>query len=481
MRRLSLLILLLIVGAYASWYWIKQNRESTWQRRMAKALALHSAKQDRQAEEELTALLPTTEDWWPHGPHLVEALSWLGTIQRVEHKYSLAEPVLKRAVEVAESQAGPPSIAVGRAKMNLGIIARDESDDVAAEKLFSEAADILSKDPVAAWGDDAATLMNLGYLGLKQGRYQEAEGYLTRSVSRYEQLFHGNPNIDCAKAHFHLAEVYRHLGNDAPAAEQYQAALTIFQQVEGENSLDVRNSLSGLSIVSQQNGGTQARDFAQLALEVSQSSGNVDGPTLNNLANVARDQKRYGQAESLYQRACAAFVKSGGPDDLGLAECLLNLGKLYRDEEGFDLSKAETLLKGGLAIREKVLGQEHPETAKALSDLALLHIFQKNPTAAEQAASKALPIEENAFGENLEVSNTLNRLGMAERDLGAFPDAQRHLERALAIRQAQHAPSSWLIISMQNLADVYELEGQQAKATKLISQADAIRARASNN
>lgn len=182
-----------------------------------------------------------------------------------------------------------------------------------------------------------------------------------------------------------------------------------------------------------------------------------------------------------FTRACAAFVKSGGTDDLGLAECLLNLGKLYRDKEGFDLGKAETLLKGGLAIREKVLGQEHPETAKALSDLALLYIFQKSPTAAEQAASKALPIEENAFRENLEVSNTLNRLGMAERDLGALADAQKHLERALAIRQAQHAPSSWLIISMQNLADVYELEGQHAKATKLISQGDAIRARASNN
>jgi tetratricopeptide (TPR) repeat protein len=448
---------------------------------MKTALALHSVKQDGQAEEELTALLAITENWWPRGPHLVETLSWLGTVQCSQHKYSVAEPVLKRAVEVAESQGGPLSIAVGRAKEDLAIIARDETDEVVAERLFSEAAEILSKDPVAAWGDDAGSYMNLGYLQLKQGRYQEAKENLTRAVNSYERLFHATPYIYCARAHFHLADTNRHLGNNALAAEQYQAALTIFQQVEGPNGLGVRDALSGLSTVSPQNEVARARDFAQRALAISQSVGDADGATLNNLANVARDRKRYDEAEALYQRACAALEKSGGPDDLRLAGCLLNLGALYRDKDEFDLSKAEPPLKRGLAIREKVLGQEHPETAKALSDLALFYIFEKDPAAAEQAAAKALPIDEKAFGENLELSNTLNRLGVAERDLGALADAQKHLERALAIRKAQHAPGPWLVISMQNLAAVYELEGQQAKATQLISQADAIRAGASNN
>ena len=424
----------------------------------------------------LLELLPKTEKWFPNSPHLLETLTWLGTFERVETKYTLAEPVLKRAVEVGEAQKAGSSVAVGRAKLNLGIIARDESDDVEAETYFSEAADVLTKDPRAAWGDDGAALLNLGYLANKEGRYQEAEGNLSRAVECYESLFHGSAEPDLARSHFWLADAYRHLDRNAEAATQYEAAMKTYQQIEGPRGKGVRDSLSGLALVTQQeNGVAQAREYAQQALEISKSLGSVDGATFNNLANIAFDQNRFSEAEGLYQKACAAYEKAGGPEDPGLAICLANLGKLYRDKQQFDMKKSEPLLKRALAIREKKLGPNHPKTAETMSDLALLYFFEKKTEDAKQLASVALPVEEKAYGsDSLRVSTTLNRLGLAERDLGELAEAQAHLEQALRIREDKHAPTSWIAISLQHLATVYELEGKRDKAAALITKAQLI-------
>jgi tetratricopeptide (TPR) repeat protein len=100
-----------------------------------------------------------------------------------------------------------------------------------------------------AWGDDAAALLNLGFLADKKGEYQDAQSYLSRAISAYEKLFRNALEPDLANAHFHLAEVYRHLDQFDLAVEQYQAALKMYEQIEGPNGRNARNSAMGLAIV----------------------------------------------------------------------------------------------------------------------------------------------------------------------------------------------------------------------------------------
>ncbi len=484
MKRLLVTIGVLVLvaaGCYATWNRLQRERENTWQVAMAKGLAAHSAKRDADAEEILKNVLPNTEKWWPKGPHLIETLSWLGTIERVELKHALAEPLLKRAVELAEQQGSAQTIVVGRAKLNLGIIARDQFDDVEAQKYFSEAAEILSKDPRGAWGDDDAALLNLGFMADKEGRYQEAVSYLTRAAAGYDALFGRTLDPDMANAHAHLGDVYRHLDNYPDAAEQYQAALKIYEQIEGPQGKDVRNIVTGLAIVQQ---GTAAVPRTQIdhSLDTSKNPADADGTSLNNLGVLAQEQKQYAKAEEFFQRACEAYEKSGGRNEVDLATALENLGDLYRDQPQFDIRKAEPILKRALAIREKVLGAEHPETAKILSDLSLLYFYEKNPAAAEEFARRALPLEVKVFGaESLPVSTTLNRLGISERELGKFKEAEANLKRALAIREEKHAPAQWIVISLVNLASVYAAQGQQEKAAPLLARAQAIHSQSPSN
>ena len=482
MNRLSILGVLVLLACFAGWYCVRQLHENAFQEELQNALGAHASGNDPAAEELLKALLPKAEEWWPQGPHYLETLCWLATVQRVQHKDELAEPEFRQVVAIAERQGATATIAVGRAKLGLAIIARDETDFVEAQKLFTEAAEILTKDPQAAWGDDAAALLNLGYLAGKQGQYQEAQSYLVRAISVYEGLPYNVPERDLANAHFQLAEVYRHLDQFDSAAEQYQAALDLYSKIEGPGGRDVRNAATGLAIVQHSSGPPPQADTSAQPSSGVEKPPDLDGATLNNLANVAREKKQYGDAESLYEKAAAAYEKSGGPNDLGLGTALDNLGKLYRDVPQFDINRAETPLKRALAIRENALGDEHPETAKVFSDLSLLYSYEKKPAEAAEFAVRALPVEEKSFGaDSLQVSTTLNRLGIAQRDQGKFAEAELSLKRALAIRETKQAPQSWIAISLANLASVYQLEGAGTKAIPLIKRARLLQTHSTNN
>ena len=84
--------------------------------------------------------------------------------------------------------------------------------------------------------------------------------------------------------------------------------------------------------------------------------------SLNNLALLYRNQGKYEQAEPLYQRALAIRERVLGAEHPDTARSLNNLALLYRNQ-GKD-EQAEPLYQRALAIRERVLGAEHPDTAR---------------------------------------------------------------------------------------------------------------------
>ena len=72
-----------------------------------------------------------------------------------------------------------------------------------------------------------------------------------------------------------------------------------------------------------------------------------------------------------------------------------------------------------LAIRQKSLGPEHPETSVTLHDEAELERWQGNPQAAVPLYRQALAIREKAYGGNHpEVAQSLHGLALALLALG---------------------------------------------------------------
>ena len=91
----------------------------------------------------------------------------------------------------------------------------------------------------------------------------------------------------------------------------------------------------------------------------------------NNLASLLKDNGDHERALPLYERSLAIKEKAVGKDHPDTATSLNNLAKLYRDKGDYD--RALLLYERSLAIREKALGKKHPHVAQSLNNLALLN------------------------------------------------------------------------------------------------------------
>ena len=79
------------------------------------------------------------------------------------------------------------------------------------------------------------------------------------------------------------------------------------------------------------------------------------------------------------KRSLAIHEKVLGPDHPETARTLGNLASLYTDQGRH--AKAEPLSKRSLAICEKTLGPDHPDTKRCRENLANLHKQQAEATA----------------------------------------------------------------------------------------------------
>ena len=82
--------------------------------------------------------------------------------------------------------------------------------------------------------------------------------------------------------------------------------------------------------------------------------------SLNNLAALYDSQGRYSEAEPLCVEALAMRKKMLGEEHPSVATSINNLAFLYSSQGRYDL--AEPLYVEALAIAEKVLGEDHPNT-----------------------------------------------------------------------------------------------------------------------
>jgi tetratricopeptide (TPR) repeat protein/CHAT domain-containing protein len=98
----------------------------------------------------------------------------------------------------------------------------------------------------------------------------------------------------------------------------------------------------------------------------------------------------------------------------------------------------EALIKARetLAMRRKLLGPEHPQTAAALNNLGIVLTTQRDYVGARPYLEQALAIHRKVMGpDHPETATCLVNLGNLLFDQGHYAGARRHLEQALAIRR----------------------------------------------
>ncbi|WP_347280011.1 tetratricopeptide repeat protein [Leptolyngbya sp. FACHB-8] len=182
----------------------------------------------------------------------------------------------------------------------------------------------------------------------------------------------------------------------------------------------------------------------------------------------------YRATEPLYQRSLSILESTLGENHPDVAISLNNLAELYRLQGNYEA--AEPLYQRSLSIRESALGENHPDVATSLNNLALIYQAQGNYRAAEPLYQRSLSIYETALGENHpDVGSSLNNLASLYRVQGNYRVAEPLYQRSLSIRESalgENHPD--VATTLNNLALLYRAQGNYRIAEPLYQRSLSI-------
>jgi tetratricopeptide (TPR) repeat protein len=180
---------------------------------------------------------------------------------------------------------------------------------------------------------------------------------------------------------------------------------------------------------------------------------------------------RYQEALPLAQRDLALRERMLGPEHPSTATALNNLAELYKGMGAH--GKALPLLQRALAIVEKALGPEHLRTVAIIDNLAGLHVSMGAHEKALPLVQRALKIREKALGpEHPDTATSLNELAMLHHAMGAHEKALPLVQRALKIREKVLGPAHRdTATSLDDLATIHHAMGATQKALPLAQRA----------
>ena len=238
--------------------------------------------------------------------------------------------------------------------------------------------------------DVATSLNNLAALYYAQGRYADAEPLYQRALAIREKVF-GPEHPDVATSLNNLAMLYRAQGRYAEAEPLYQRALAIWEKVLGPEHPDVATSLNNLALLYYTQGryaeaeplypagaghpGEGARPRASQRRHEPQQPGRCS--TMPRAAMPRPSRSSSGRWPS--GRRCSAPSIPTSPRASTTWPLLYDAQGRYAD--------AEPRYQRALAIREKVLGPEHPDVATVGENYAaLLRATNRDAEAAQLEA-----------------------------------------------------------------------------------------------
>ena len=196
---------------------------------------------------------------------------------------------------------------------------------------------------------------------------------------------------------------------------------------------------------------------------------------LNRKGKVSYYQGKYQEVEQLWIKSLAIREKVLGKEHPLFAENLTYLAKFYSYMG--DFKQSEPMFLESLAIQEKTLGKEHPEYVLSLSGLGRLYSFMGEYEKVEPIYLEVLAIREKDPGKNHpDYAVSLISLGALYGNMGEYKKAEPFYLEAIAIREkvlGKDHPD--YANTVNNLGTLYRKMGEYEKAEPLHLEAMAIR------
>ena len=179
-----------------------------------------------------------------------------------------------------------------------------------------------------------------------------------------------------------------------------------------------------------------------------------------------------GQAlRPLAEQMIGVCEQQFGPGHPETAKALTNLARVILLIGGVE--KAEPLLHRAMAIQQQSLAADHPDAARTLAVLAGYYSVRGDHAAAQPLFRRALEIRQKVFGTDHPLTlNALEYLAKTTLELGDFAEAEALQRRVLAAKEARfgvdHPVTAW---AMTALGEMLGKTGRYDDAAPLIRRA----------
>ena len=239
-----------------------------------------------------------------------------------------------------------------------------------------------------------------------------------------------------------LIDAGRYPEAEVAALEVLQAAESA-DGAESRAACDARDLLVGALIANDKSSEPETGELAERAVELRLELDGADSPavaeSLLNLGIVLKENRKLEEAEETLQRALAIREREFGPDHLEIARVLNDLGSVaYR---GRDPDLAEARFGQALAMLEATVGGEHPECAVSLTGLSASAMLRREYVQAERLEFRSLEIRKRSLGPDHPLTAfSMRELGSLLRRIGQTDQAEDLLRRAVGLFEASLGP-----------------------------------------
>jgi CHAT domain-containing protein/tetratricopeptide (TPR) repeat protein len=351
---------------------------------------------------------------------------------------------------------------------------------VLAAILFLLSASLTPQPASAQRGNAIDALVAQMNKALEAGR--DAEGLaLAQKLEGLLRRQQGTDNMNYAGVLHNEGVFLQNLGRDQEAVEKLNAALAIY--LRNSNPASTLRTFNALTAsLASLDRRAEAAAVAERALALGTQAFGPDDVrltgTLAVLGGLARDQENYKEAEVYFERALAALQKAPNATASDLTSAMDDLGDLYGLEGRFD--DGERLLQQAVKLTEQTYGTEvrtaAPNYDKIFNDLGNLYKDAGRFPDAEKALGRALAIVRATNGDDHpNVAAAMGNLATVMRNESRFAEAEDLDKRALATDEKRYGPSHPLTATgLNNLANVYSDQGRTQEASGLQQRVLAI-------
>jgi eukaryotic-like serine/threonine-protein kinase len=178
------------------------------------------------------------------------------------------------------------------------------------------------------------------------------------------------------------------------------------------------------------------------------------------------------------EHARVAAARVGDEDPIMTARLLHGLAAIHRARGAFEESRTHN--EQALAIRERVLGREHPDVAAGLSTFGRVVTEVGDHEEAKRLHERALEIRERILGpDHPNVASSLDNLAIAHRLIGDYQEAKALHHRARGILEASLGPDHPSVATnLSSLAVVHIMLKEYEKAMETSARSLEIREQA---